>query len=1372
MLSGDETPEKSHSTRRQSILPAKCASPLVVAGVGASAGGLEALESFFDHAPVDSGVAYVVIQHLSPDFKSLMDELLSRHTRIKIKRVEDGMEVEGDCIYLIPPKKEMIISGGRLLLTDKDPEQQLSMPIDTFFRSLAQDCGPCGVGIILSGTGSDGSRGIVAIHEAGGLVIAQDADTAKFDGMPRSALETGVLDLVLSPQKMPEALARYVKRHSPGDAEEAAEQDAADGMQTIFKLLRDEYGIDFSNYKPATVERRVERRLLITQQPDFASYVRQLSEDRSELNLLYKDLLIGVTKFFRDPEAFGVLEREVLRPMVLRAKENDELRFWIAGCATGEEAYSLAILLHEATATLRYPVSVKIFATDVHRSSLETAGLGVYSADAVAQVSPGRLQRYFQQQGDRYHVATELRKMIVFAPHNVLRDAPFTRLHMVMCRNLLIYFQPAAQRKVIGLFHFGVKAGGIVVLGPSETPGELNDEFEPINAHWRVYRKRRDVRLPPDLRVPHAAGVPLARLPIGGRPNQQAIANPQLMRVYDTLLDEFMPAGFILNERREVLHSFGGASRFMRFRDGRPTADVLELVENDLKLALAGALHRASTSAEPVKYTGVRVKLESGEQEIDLTVRRIAGREGEERHMLVLLETATRPQILTSPSETYEAGQVSREQLSSLEAELQYTRENLQATLEEMETSNEELQATNEELIASNEELQSTNEELHSVNEELYTVNAEYQRKIIELTEMTDDLNNLFENLEEGVAFLDREMCIRKFTPQMARVFQLMPQDIGRRIDTFAHNIAYDGLIDDIRKALVDHKNVEREVTDRNGKDYLLRIAPYRTRVRVDGVVLKLLDVSTLKASEDQVRLLSKVFMDGADAIVIEKLDGTILDVNTEAERAYGWTRDELVGHNVAMLQPESMRAQAAELRKQCLSSEQVRGVETLRLSKDGQTQPVLKSLSLLTDDSGKPIAIASIAKNIASLKAAQDESSRFATELKEANTELTESVEKLQLAEEAAREAVRRRDQFLAILSHELRNPLSAILTATHLLARGDADPNSQQQAGSIIRRQSEQMARLLDDLLDVARVTENKIKLERQQVNLAELAPEVAQSVNSVMDSRGHKFQVDIAEDPLWIEADHTRLLQIQTNLLTNAAKYTPPGGDICLRIERDGDTAVIRVRDSGMGIAKPMLERVFDLFVQADDTLHRSDGGLGVGLTLVKSLVAMHGGSVSAQSEGLGRGAEFVVRLPLVANDKIAAPVEPKETKIKPMKILVVEDNHDSREMLCHLLRLDGHQIKSAPDGLQGLSLLENDHFDVALVDVGLPGLDGFEVARRTRRKRTDGHPLLVALTGYGREEDRRAVIEAGFDVHVVKPFKLAELHSALAKAGQTI
>ncbi|HXE52740.1 MAG TPA: chemotaxis protein CheB, partial [Tepidisphaeraceae bacterium] len=488
---------------------------LYIAAVGASAGGLEALERLFRSTPTDSGVAFVVIQHLSPDFKSLMDELLARHTKMTIHRVEDGMAVQPNCIYLMPPRKEMIISGGKLLLTDKDPQQELSLPIDHFFRSLAQDAGPRAIAIVLSGTGSDGSRGIRDIHEAGGLVLAQSEETAKFDGMPKSALDTGVVDAVLGPEEIPKAIGEYVKRHTAGVRGQeipSSEIEAAHGVDAIFKLLRDEYGIDFSHYKPNTVARRIERRLSLNQAVDLDDYVQRLRSDPRELNSLYRDLLIGVTRFFRDRESFDRLEKDIIPDLLARKRPGDEIRFWIAGCATGEEAYSIAILLHERMQLFGRSMNVKVFATDVHGASLEIASAGVYDEEALSEVKPSRLATYFTKKQDGYHILPEVRQMIVFARHNVIKDAPFTKIDLISCRNLLIYFQPAAQKKALSLFHFGLRTGGVLFLGPSESPGELAPEFETLDEHWKIYRKRRDIRLPADLRLPMSSAAPHIRV--------------------------------------------------------------------------------------------------------------------------------------------------------------------------------------------------------------------------------------------------------------------------------------------------------------------------------------------------------------------------------------------------------------------------------------------------------------------------------------------------------------------------------------------------------------------------------------------------------------------------------------------------------------------------------------------------------------------------------------------------------------------------------------------------------------------------------------------------------------------------------------------
>src|SRR3954469_22819330 len=566
--------------------------PSHVVGIGASAGGLEAIERFFDNLPRETGLAFVIVQHLSPDFKSMMDELLARHTELPIHLVENGMLVEAEHVYLIPPKNEMIISGGRLLLSEQDRHVERTLPIDIFFRSLAQDCGSRAVAIVLSGGGSDGSRGIRDVHEAGGLVIVQDVESAQFDGMPRTAADSGLAHWVLSPSDMPRVLMEHAAgRSQAANGGPASETPAGNAtVIEVYRMLQEEYGIDFTHYKPSTVTRRIERRLALARSADIDEYIRRLKSDRGELDVLYRDLLIEVTCFFRDQQAFQVLETQVLPELLARQPREVPLRLWVSGCATGEEAYSLAILLEDLMAK-RGERPVKIFATDVHRGSLEHATRAIYTDEALAGVSEERLARYFTKIGDRYQVVPELRQRIVFAQHNVIKDAPFTRVDLITCRNLLIYLQPAAQQKVLSLFHFALNRNGFLFLGPSETVGALAAGYETLDKHWRLYRKRSDARIPVDARL---SPPPVARTalppfqPAGGR-----YSLSQLLGTYDALLERTMPPSLLVNERAELVHAFSGAGAFLQHRDGRQGLDVLELVSPELKMVLLGGLKRA-----------------------------------------------------------------------------------------------------------------------------------------------------------------------------------------------------------------------------------------------------------------------------------------------------------------------------------------------------------------------------------------------------------------------------------------------------------------------------------------------------------------------------------------------------------------------------------------------------------------------------------------------------------------------------------------------------------------------------------------------------------------------------------------------------------
>ena len=1330
------------ATELDTLLPQPAADepsqfPFHVVGVGASAGGLEALERLFERMPTDTGLAFVVIQHLSPDFKSLTDDILGRRTRIPIYRVEDGMAVRPNAIFLLPPKKDMIVSGGQLLLSDKDPTKGLALPIDHFFRSLAHDLGGRAVGIILSGTGSDGSRGIRDIREAGGLVIAQAPETAKFDGMPRSAIDTGAVDLVLAPEDIPLALARHARIGLGGAESPPLVVAPLVGVDAVFRLLRDGYGIDFSQYKPETVARRLERRLTLYDVSGVDEYARQLATDPDELNLLYKDLLIGVTRFFRDPDAFDRMAQEVLPALLRRLTPGDEFRVWVAGCATGEEAYSLAILVQEAVAALGRPVPVKIFATDVHRASLEVAAAGLYPETAAPDVGTERWARYFTRTANGYQVSPELRKLIVFAPQNVLKDAPFTRLDLITCRNMLIYFLPPAQKRVLSLFHFGLKPGGVVFLGPSESAGEIGDEFEAVDHRWKIYRKRRDIRLPTDVRVTGMLGLgPTRPVPSPSPPPPDS----HLLSVYDAILDDIMPPSLLVNDRREVVQSFAGASRYLKIRDGRVSTDLLEVVGPELRTALSGAIPRAFKDFTEVVYKGLRVAPPDGERIVNVSVKPIRDRRDGVTHVLIRIDESA----VVPPRETaqeIDLGQASREQLLSVESELRYTKENLQAMIEEMETSNEELQSTNEELIASNEELQSTNEELQSVNEELYTVNGEYQKKITELTELTSDMDNLLTSTEVHTIFLDTELRIRKFTPKIAETFNLFPQDVGRRIDNFTYTLDHPGLLDDLRSVLQSATPRERQVRDRRGNWFLLRVLPYRAGLAVSGVVLTLIDLANVKRAEAEVRRkdeqLASILRNSPNWVFIKDLAGRYILTDDSFRRAVGC---DPIGKTPHDLFPPEIAERLTTATNQVIAEGVATQFEVILPHPEGP-RAYLWAKFPLRDGDGRVTGVGGVTTDVTQLKR----------------------------AEETAREALLQRDRFLAMLSHELRNPLAAVLNTTRLIEM--AGPAAAGEWFRVIERRTRHMARLLDDLLDVARLTSNKFEIRATVFDLARTIPDALEEARPWFTERRLVLTQSGPGGPLFVDGDPARIHQVQVNLLMNAAKYTPENGRVWYTVGREGNEAVIRVRDTGVGLTPEMLGKVFEPFVQADETLDRAGGGIGLGLTLVRSITERHGGRAEALSDGPGTGSEFVVRLPLAREQPTAPPAPapaalPPSPARGPTQILVVEDDPDIRGSLVSILELDGYAVRAAADGPAALALLTEWGPDVALIDIGIPGLDGYEVARRIRSGPAAASMRLIALTGYGRPGDREAARLAGFDAHLTKPFNPTELAAALA------
>ncbi|MDQ8155110.1 MAG: chemotaxis protein CheB [Gemmatimonadota bacterium] len=929
------------------------AEPRYYVGIGASAGGLEALEALFTRLAPDSGMAYIVVQHLSPDYKSMMVELLSKRTEMPVRRAEEGMVVEPNCVYLIPPKKNLTIFHGRLVLTEPDHLRGINLPIDVFLRSLADDKGEQSIAIILSGTGSDGVRGIRAVKEAGGMVMVQSEESARFDGMPRSAIATGLADVVLAAEEMPAKLISFVRAPVPAPIDRPAViLSDEEGMTRIFALLRDRTRVDFTYYKPSTLVRRIERRMTVNQVDTLRDYVDLLEHQGTEVTALHRELLIGVTSFFRDREVFDELAEHYL-PELFESRDGAELRFWVAACSTGEEAYTLAILSREVMENLNKRLTIKIFATDIDRDAIQRASNGVYPESIAADLSPRLLAKYFHRKDDHYHIDRSIREMVVFAQHNLVKDPPFTNLDFISCRNLLIYLQPVLQHKVLELAAFSLNANGLLVLGTSETTGELADWFEPLHLRHKIYRTRGRRRIGAD-RAELALKVE-PRL-VGARPRlsrMAAVAEDErlLDRFLQTLAGDYVPLALVVSEQMELLHIVGNPEGFVRLSPGKLVNDVTKMAAKDLAIPLASGLQRVFKSGEELRYTNIRMTVGAEPRSVLMRIKPLPGKKSQPALCAVFLEMQARSNA-DAPADAvqvYDASEEAEQRIHDLEQELQFVRENLQATIEELETSNEELQATNEELLASNEELQSTNEELQSVNEELHTVNVEHQRKIIELTQLNNDLDNLMSSTRIGTLFLDENLEIRRFTPDVNRLFKVLESDIGRPLQHLAHVFGGLNLVEMARDVERTGTLTEQEVRSADGDWFLVRALPYRIGPGTTaGVVVNFIDITSQQRAqfalaESQERLASLFLALPVGAGLVS--ERAIREVSDRACELAGYARDELVGSGMRLLYrtDAEFNRVAHELEAQ-LAEHGVATTETEWMRRDGTAVPVLLS--------------------------------------------------------------------------------------------------------------------------------------------------------------------------------------------------------------------------------------------------------------------------------------------------------------------------------------------------------------------------------------------------------------------------------------------
>jgi len=829
-------------------------------GIGASAGGLEALEKLFDNMPTDaSGMAFVVIQHLSPDYQSMMSSILAKRTRIPVHETISGMEVEADHIYLIPPKKNMTIYDGRLYLTDRPTSRDLNLPIDIFLYSLAKDQGDHAVAVILSGTGSDGTRGIRAIKEADGMVMVQQVETAQFDGMPQNVIATGLADFILSPHEMFDALTNFIKHpyiNKQFGEKESGQLDNSEEktLNKIMTVIKDNTQIDFLDYKKNTLIRRVERRMGVTQVDTMLDYLRLLYQDEQEIKTLCKELLIGVTKFFRDVEAFETLSQLVITRIVRSKQESGEpIRVWVVGCSTGEEAYSIAILFAEYFRRIRQTVPIKIFATDIDSHAIDIAALGQYPESVMADLSESRFNLYFIKKNNRYEIKPEIRRMIVFSPHDVTQNPPFGKMDLISCRNLFIYFQNTLQNKIFYLFHFSLKPKGFLFLGSSENVSN-SSLFNCLDNKHKIYqckvqydRNHSQKRLE-NLKV----NIPRVRDEV----TVSVVSRHFNEILYDVIINKYMPPSIIIDENLDVVHTHGDLSEYLQVPKGIATLNLSKMIHPSLVVPINVAFQNSKKRNESVTYSISFQVTQEENINVNVRIEPVGYNKMRNIESYLWVITFEKRELVhstdPSDSQSLDVGDVHDELVErnrQLEQELHYTRETLQAALEEVESSNEELQSTNEELLASNEELQSTNEELQAVNEELITVNGEHQNKIKELVELNDDMDNLLRSIRIGTVFLDRELRVKRFTDDIQEEINLRDSDIDRPFGHLTHNLDYENLLDDLQEVVLGHSDNKRIriKSFKTKKQYILQISPYLISEQpVQGAILTLINYEHL----------------------------------------------------------------------------------------------------------------------------------------------------------------------------------------------------------------------------------------------------------------------------------------------------------------------------------------------------------------------------------------------------------------------------------------------------------------------------------------------------------------------------------------------
>jgi two-component system CheB/CheR fusion protein len=1343
--------------KKEKIMPANSKAKFFpVVGIGGSAGGLEAFQGLLKNLSDKPGMAFVFIMHLAPGHKSMLTELLARLTKMPVREIKNGMLLEVNHVYIIPPGTNISIASGKLMLSRLEDMGLKRMPIDWFFHSLAEEQGNRAIGVILSGTATDGTLGAEAIKAEGGIVFAQDEKSSKYDGMPQSAIAAGCVDFVLSPKKIASELERIAKHPLVSYAGPVKPDKSIiteyKGIESVFDILRLAKGLDFTHYKTPTISRRLSRRMVLLKLENLKGYIKFLRENKDEVEELYEDLLLNVTSFFRDPKVFDTLKKQVLPAILKNKAKEQEVRIWVPGCSSGEEAYSIAICILETLGNKAGAVPVRIFATDVSENGITKARRGIYGKNIKNSIAPERLKRFFTKEGNSYRISKRLREMCIFSRQNVFSDPPFSNVDLISCRNLLIYLQPVLQKKVFHNFHYGLRPGGFLLLGNSEAAGGYSNLFKALDRKQRIFVKKY-LSVEPELELGQKYYLP-KKLEIKEKTDIKKGKETDIGSMIERIvLSEYAPCGVLINSDMEVVQFRGHTGRFLESAAGKPSLDIFKLAREGLLMPLRAAIYKARETKHTVKREADAALYNGHRMRVNITVVPVKSGPLKEEFFLVLFDEITR--AVASKNLPKARGKISlkgksvksNEYIDNLQKELAETKEYLQAVIEEQESANEEVKTANEEILSNNEELQSTNEELEtakeelqSSNEELITTNEELQNRNKEVVLLNNDLINLLNSINMPVVMMGTDLVIRRITPQAEKALNVISSDIGRPISKIKLNID----IPDLEKILSDvieslHPKTF-EIKSREGNWYSVYIRPYRTLDnKINGVVAIFIDITEHKKAQqiiEEARAYAENIVETMrEPLIVLDTDLKVISANRSFCRTFKVNHKETQGqfiydlgnrqwdipklrqlleeilpknntfdnyeieHNFDTIGPKTMLFNARRLttvpmilitidditeRKQ-MERELARAKEEeFRVIFDnatdgilladlengkfymgnkticrmlGYSQEEIKNLSTMDIHPKKdlPYVISQFERQtkgeitlVADIPVKRKNGSIFYADVNATTITIAgktylmgffrDITERKRIDEKARRmEEIKTtteiKTKFTSMVSHELRSPLGAIKEGINLVLEGLAGNINDEQRDLLdtAKRNTDRLGRLINNVLDFQKIESGKMEFDILENDINEAVLEVNKAISLLAKEKGLDLAVDADDSIPKVRFDKDKIIQVLTNLVSNAIKYTEKG-NITISTKQEDDTVHVIVQDTGRGIKAKDMQKLFQAFEQLDGTRDKKKGGTGLGLAISKEIILAHKGKIWAESEA-GKGSSFHFILPLI-------------------------------------------------------------------------------------------------------------------------------------------